>query len=110
MATKGYPGDYSKGSRIEGLDEAAAIDGVEIFHAGTKLQDGHITAYGGRVLNVSALGKSVSEARDARLCGDRQDQLAGRLLPQRHRLARGGTREGEIAAAIRIESICGTMA
>jgi phosphoribosylamine---glycine ligase len=64
MATKGYPGDYAKGSRIEGLDEAAKTEGVEIFHAGTRLQDGHITAYGGRVLNVCALGKSVSEARD----------------------------------------------
>ena len=64
MATKGYPGDYGKGSRIEGLDEAATTEGVEIFHAGTKLQDGHITAYGGRVLNVCALGKNVSEARE----------------------------------------------
>ena len=64
MATKGYPGDYGKGSRIEGLDEAAKVEGVEIFHAGTKLQDGNITACGGRVLNVCALGKNVSEARD----------------------------------------------
>jgi phosphoribosylamine--glycine ligase len=64
MATKGYPGDYGKGSRIDGLDEAAKGEGVEIFHAGTKLIDGHITAYGGRVLNVCALGKTLSEARD----------------------------------------------
>ncbi len=89
MATKGYPGDYSKGSRIEGLDEAAKIEGVEIFHAGTKLQDGHITAYGGRVLNVCALGKSVSEARDRAYAAIAQDRLARRLLPHRHRLARG---------------------
>jgi phosphoribosylamine--glycine ligase len=64
MATKGYPGDYGKGSRIAGLDEAGKSEGVEIFHAGTRLQDGHVTAYGGRVLNVCALGSSVSEARD----------------------------------------------
>jgi phosphoribosylamine---glycine ligase len=64
MATRGYPGDYGKGSRIDGLDEAAKVEGVEIFHAGTKLIDGHITANGGRVLNVCALGKSVSEARE----------------------------------------------
>jgi phosphoribosylamine--glycine ligase len=64
MATKGYPGDYGKGSRIIGLDEAAQADGVEIFHAGTKLLDGHIVANGGRVLNVCAMGKSVGEARD----------------------------------------------
>jgi phosphoribosylamine---glycine ligase len=64
MATRGYPGDYSKGSRIEGLGEAAKIEGVELFHAGTKTIDGHIVAYGGRVLNVCALGKNVGEARD----------------------------------------------
>ena len=64
MATGGYPGDYSKGSRIEGLDDAAKIEGVEIFHAGTRLIDGHVAAYGGRVLNVCALATNVSEARE----------------------------------------------
>lgn len=64
MATRGYPGDYGKGSVIEGLDAAAAIDGVQIFHAGTKESGGKITANGGRVLNVCALGKTVSEARE----------------------------------------------
>ncbi len=64
MATRGYPGDYGKGSVIEGLENAAKIDGVEIFHAGTKANDGRITANGGRVLNVCALGKTTSEARD----------------------------------------------
>jgi len=63
MAAKGYPGDYQRGSVIEGLDAAAQIEGVEIFHAGTKAMGGKITANGGRVLNVSALGKSVSEAQ-----------------------------------------------
>jgi phosphoribosylamine--glycine ligase len=63
MATKGYPGDYGKGSVIEGLDEAAKVEGVEIFHAGTAMKDGRIVANGGRVLNVCALGKTVSEAQ-----------------------------------------------
>jgi len=63
MAAKGYPGDYRKGSRIEGLDDAAKIDGVEIFHAGTLEKDGAILANGGRVLNVCALGKTVTEAQ-----------------------------------------------
>lgn len=63
MAAKGYPGAYQKGSVIEGLAEAAAVEGVEIFHAGTKQDGGHIVANGGRVLNVSALGKTVSEAQ-----------------------------------------------
>jgi len=63
MATKGYPGDYGKGSVIEGLDEAATVEGVEIFHAGTKADGNRILANGGRVLNVCALGKNVTEAR-----------------------------------------------
>jgi phosphoribosylamine--glycine ligase len=63
MAAKGYPGNYAKGSVIEGLDAAAAVEGVEIFHAGTRAEDGRIVANGGRVLNVSALGKTVAEAQ-----------------------------------------------
>ena len=63
MAAKGYPGPYQRGTVIEGLDEAAAVEGVEIFHAGTKAEGGKILANGGRVLDVSALGKTVSEAR-----------------------------------------------
>jgi phosphoribosylamine---glycine ligase len=63
MAANGYPGAYTKGSAIEGLAEAAAVDGVEIFHAGTRQDGGRILANGGRVLNVSALGRTVSEAK-----------------------------------------------
>ena len=63
MAAKGYPGDYGKGSVIEGLEAAAEIEGVEIFHAGTKADGARILANGGRVLNVCARGKSVTEAQ-----------------------------------------------
>jgi phosphoribosylamine--glycine ligase len=63
MATKGYPGDYAKGTEIQGLDAAAKVEGVEIFHAGTKADGGRILANGGRVLNVTAMGASVSEAQ-----------------------------------------------
>jgi phosphoribosylamine--glycine ligase len=63
MATKGYPGDYGKGSVIQGLDEAARVEGVEIFHAGTMAKDGKILANGGRVLNICASGKTVAEAQ-----------------------------------------------
>jgi phosphoribosylamine--glycine ligase len=63
MASKGYPGDYAKGTLIEGLNDAAAVEGVEIFHAGTALRDGCVVAAGGRVLNVSAVGRSVADAR-----------------------------------------------
>jgi len=63
MAARGYPGAYHKGSVIEGLGAAGAIEGVEIFHAGTREEGGRILANGGRVLNVSALGASVAEAQ-----------------------------------------------
>lgn len=63
MATKGYPGYYAKGSEIRGLDRAAALDGVMIFHAGTVARDGKILANGGRVLGVTALGPTVEAAQ-----------------------------------------------
>jgi phosphoribosylamine--glycine ligase len=64
MASKGYPGAYAKGSSIDGLDLAATVDGVEIFHAGTAEQDGRTIAVGGRVLSICALGKNVAQARE----------------------------------------------
>jgi phosphoribosylamine--glycine ligase len=63
MAAKGYPGDYQRGTVIEGLYNASQVEGVEIFHAGTRQDGQRITANGGRVLNVTALGKTVSEAQ-----------------------------------------------
>ncbi len=63
MATKGYPGAYPKGSEIRGLDAAAALQGVAVFHAGTKRADGKVVAAGGRVLGVTALGKTVAAAQ-----------------------------------------------
>jgi phosphoribosylamine--glycine ligase len=63
MAAKGYPEHYAKGSVIEGLAAAAAVEGVQIFHAGTKAEGDRILANGGRVLDVSALGRTVGEAR-----------------------------------------------
>jgi phosphoribosylamine---glycine ligase len=63
MAANGYPGDYARGSEIRGLDAAARLPGVTIFHAGTKLSEGRVLANGGRVLNVCAVGATVAEAR-----------------------------------------------
>jgi phosphoribosylamine--glycine ligase len=63
MASKGYPGSYEKGHVITGLDEAAKMPGVTLFHAGTQKRGSDITAVGGRVLNVTALGKDVAEAQ-----------------------------------------------
>jgi phosphoribosylamine--glycine ligase len=64
MAANGYPGDYAKGSVIGGLDEAGKIEGVEIFHAGTRRDGARILANGGRVLDVTASGKTLAEARE----------------------------------------------
>ncbi len=63
MATKGYPGTYAKGSAIRGLDAAGRDPMVQIFHAGTRRDGSEIRANGGRVLNVTALGASVAEAK-----------------------------------------------
>ncbi|MBL4595011.1 MAG: phosphoribosylamine--glycine ligase [Robiginitomaculum sp.] len=63
MATKGYPGKVEKGSKISGLERAAATSNVEIFHAGTKQDEtGQWLANGGRVLNISAMGDDLAEA------------------------------------------------
>ena len=64
LASAGYPGDYEKGKPISGIEEARALDGVTVYHAGTKrIEDGSLVTAGGRVLNVTALGQSFEEAQ-----------------------------------------------
>jgi phosphoribosylamine---glycine ligase len=63
MAARGYPGEPMKGTVIRGLERAEAMEGVTVFHAGTAMKDGRLVANGGRVLNISATGKTVEEAR-----------------------------------------------
>jgi phosphoribosylamine--glycine ligase len=63
MASEGYPGQYERGQPIRGLDEAAAVPDVKVFHAGTAVKDGQIVTDGGRVLGVTALGDSISTAK-----------------------------------------------
>ncbi|HKD22103.1 MAG TPA: phosphoribosylamine--glycine ligase [Rhizomicrobium sp.] len=63
MASNGYPDAYTKGSVIEGVDAAAALPGIELFHAATRRDGARLLADGGRVLNVTALGRDVAEAR-----------------------------------------------
>jgi len=65
MASGGYPGNYAKGKAITGLDEAAKLPDVKVFHAGTALKDGQIVTNGGRVLGVTALGKDLKAAQAA---------------------------------------------
>ncbi|HXV23791.1 MAG TPA: phosphoribosylamine--glycine ligase [Alphaproteobacteria bacterium] len=65
LAAEGYPGEPRTGGVIEGLEDAAEVEGVTLFHAGTKrAADRRLVAAGGRVLNVTALGHSIAEARD----------------------------------------------
>jgi phosphoribosylamine--glycine ligase len=64
MAAKGYPDAYRKGSEIRGLEAAGRVEGVEIFHAGTKADGKRVLANGGRVLNVTAVGPTIEIARE----------------------------------------------
>jgi phosphoribosylamine---glycine ligase len=64
MAAEGYPDAYEKGSEIRGLDMAGKVEGVQIFHAGTKPDGKRVLANGGRVLNVTAMAPTVEEARN----------------------------------------------
>jgi phosphoribosylamine--glycine ligase len=63
MAARGYPGPYAKGGAIAGIAAADALPGVKVFHAGTALAGGRLVAAGGRVLNVTARGATIREAR-----------------------------------------------
>jgi phosphoribosylamine--glycine ligase len=63
MAAAGYPGPHDKGAPIAGLDTAATIPGVRVFHAGTAHEGGRLVARGGRVLNVTARAPSIAEAQ-----------------------------------------------
>ncbi len=64
LASEGYPGKYEKGKVITGIEEAEKIDNVVVFHAGTAIKDGKLVTNGGRVLNVTALGKDIVKARE----------------------------------------------
>ena len=63
MASEGYPGSYTKGHPIRGLDEAAKLPDTKVFHAGTGVLGDKIVSAGGRVLNVTALGDSIAQAK-----------------------------------------------
>ncbi|UCZ56491.1 phosphoribosylamine--glycine ligase [Desulfurispirillum indicum] len=64
MASGGYPAEYTRGFPISGLDRAAAVEDVMVFHAGTAEKDGQIVNSGGRVLGVTAKGKTLQQAID----------------------------------------------
>jgi phosphoribosylamine--glycine ligase len=73
MASGGYPGTFAMGKRIDGLDEAGALEGVKVFHAGTSKRDGAYYTAGGRVLGVTA------RARDLKTAVDRAYEACGKI-------------------------------
>jgi phosphoribosylamine--glycine ligase len=62
LVAKGYPGKVENGKEIRGLDEAARVHGVKIYHAGTRREGGKVYTAGGRILNVTARGATLAEA------------------------------------------------
>ncbi len=64
LAAEGYPGNYAKGREITGLDGAAALPGVDVFHAGTAVRDGKVVTTGGRVLAVTARAETIDAAAE----------------------------------------------
>lgn len=69
LASEGYPGSYPKGRAITGIEDAEALDGVTVFHAGTRDNGGRLETSGGRVLAVTALGADLREALDRAYAG-----------------------------------------
>jgi phosphoribosylamine--glycine ligase len=64
MASQGYPGNYAKGKVVTGLEDAAKLEDVKVFHAGTKVENNVVVTDGGRVLSVTALGATLAQAKD----------------------------------------------
>src|SRR3546814_10555801 len=78
MAANGYPGAPDKGGAISGID-AAEGNGTRVFHAGTAVRDGQLVANGGRVLNVTALGRNVTPAQASGYAAVRQAEHTSAL-------------------------------
>ena len=77
MASEGYPGSYPKGREITGLADAESESSTTVFHAGTAMKDGKIVTSGGRVLTVTATGKTLREAVDKAYAGVRKIHFDG---------------------------------
>ena len=80
MASGGYPGSYPKGLEIHGLDAEGQAQGVTVYHAGTKLEDGKFLTNGGRVLGVTALGDTLEEALDKAYAGVEKIAFTGAMF------------------------------
>ena len=91
-SSAGYPGSYKTGLPISGLEAAARIPGVQVFHAGTALRDGQVVTAGGRVLGVTAAADPCRSSRPG-LRGNGGDPFRGDVFPPRHRTPGAGKAE-----------------
>lgn len=80
LTSAGYPGSYEKGKVITGIENAEALDGVTVYHAGTREQDGQILTNGGRVIDVTALGATFEEARNLAYAACEKIDFEGKTL------------------------------
>lgn len=80
LTSAGYPGSYEKGKVITGIEDAEALDGVTVYHAGTREQDGQILTNGGRVIDVTALGATFEDARNLAYAACEKIEFEGKTL------------------------------
>lgn len=80
LTSAGYPGSYEKGKVITGIEDAEALDGVTVYHAGTRERDGQILTNGGRVIDVTALGATFEEARNLAYAACEKIDFEGKTL------------------------------
>ncbi|WP_138377743.1 phosphoribosylamine--glycine ligase [Collinsella bouchesdurhonensis] len=80
LTSAGYPGSYEKGKVITGIEDAEALDGITVYHAGTREQDGQILTNGGRVIDVTALGATFEEARNLAYAACEKIDFEGKTL------------------------------
>jgi phosphoribosylamine--glycine ligase len=102
LASGGYPGAYSTGLPIEGIERAEALPGITVFHAGTASRDGRLTTAGGRVLGVAARGSDIPAAVELAYAGAKEIRFDGvhyRRDIGRRALRRLGQRPGTSGAS-----------
>lgn len=80
LTSAGYPGSYEKGKVITGIKDAEALDGITVYHAGTREQDGQILTNGGRVIDVTALGATFEDARNLAYAACEKIDFEGKTL------------------------------
>lgn len=80
LTSAGYPGSYEKGKVITGIEDAEALDGVTVYYAGTREQDGQILTNGGRVIDVTALGATFEDARNLAYAACEKIDFEGKTL------------------------------